>query len=107
MQMVLNPEVSIQELADVIKYDVGLSARIIQTANSAKFSANHQVADIETAIKTLGLSLLKNIVLSVSVIDMLDKNTIDEAHFTLISKYSIATATAAQKIGEQITPPGP
>lgn len=105
MQMVLNPEVSIQELADVIKYDVGLSARIIQTANSAKFSANHQVADIETAIKTLGLSLLKNIVLSVSVIDMLDKNTIDEAHFTLISKYSIATATAAQKIGEKINFP--
>lgn len=101
MQLVLDPEASIKELANLIKYDVGLSAKIIKIANSAKFSPNSNIADIETAIKTLGLNLLKNIVLSITVIDLVEQDAFSEENHILISKYSIATAAAAQYLGTQ------
>lgn len=100
MQLVLEPEASIKDLAELIKYDVGLCAKIIKLANSARYSPNGEVIDIESAIKKIGLTVLKNIVLSITVIDLVESGTFSEETHLQLSKYSITTATAAQFIGE-------
>ena len=75
MQLVLEPEASIKDLAELIKYDVGLCAKIINLAKSARYSTNGEVINIESAIKKTDLTVLKNIVLSITVIGLVESGT--------------------------------
>ncbi len=101
MTMVLDPEVSMNALADTIKYDVALAAKVIQIANSAKYNNQTEVTELDVAVKKLGLDLLKNLILSLTVIDLAAKHTSEKKYHLMLSKYAIATATASQSLSHQ------
>jgi HD-like signal output (HDOD) protein len=62
-----DPNVSVQKIARIVEFDVGISAKILQLVNSAFFGLAGSVTNIQNAIAYLGVSTLKNLVLSVEV----------------------------------------
>lgn len=70
-QLLLDPDVRIDKLAELIEQDAVLSARLLQLANSAYMGFNQETHSIQMAINRLGLNLLYGVVLALSV----DENT--------------------------------
>ncbi len=66
-QLLLDPDVRIDKLAELIEQDAVLSARLLQLANSAYMGFNQDTYSVQMAISRLGLSLLYGVVLALSV----------------------------------------
>jgi HD-like signal output (HDOD) protein len=66
-QLLLDPDVRIDKLAELIEQDTVLSARLLQLANSAYMGFNQETYSVQMAISRLGLSLLYGVVLALSV----------------------------------------
>ncbi len=67
MSMLDDPEVKISDVAKVISKDPGLGVQILKTVNSAFYSLNSRIGNIDRAITILGFREIKNIVLANSV----------------------------------------
>jgi two-component system cell cycle response regulator len=99
MRLSLSPEVSIPRMADIILKDVGLSTRILKTVNSPYYAISRNVTNISDALVLLGLQTVKNITLSITVMDSF-KNHLDFRVYNLLQVRSLKTAVAAQAVAE-------
>jgi putative nucleotidyltransferase with HDIG domain len=59
-------DVSFRELERIVKVDPGLSARILQIANSALYARQREIRNLQTAISLMGFKNIKSLVLLVS-----------------------------------------
>lgn len=59
--------VSIDDIADAIRHDQAVASRVVAMANSPYFGHPRMINSIEQAILTLGIDVIKSIVLSVTV----------------------------------------
>jgi HD-like signal output (HDOD) protein len=66
-QALADPEVSLQKIARIVEHDVGISAKILQLVNSAFFGLSRSITNIQSAVNYIGISTLKNLVMSVEV----------------------------------------
>jgi len=62
-----DPNTSIQKVASIVEFDVGVSAKILQLVNSAFFGIARSITNIQSAVSYLGVSTLRSLVLSVEV----------------------------------------
>lgn len=69
LKLTRDPNVTAEQLAKVIETDAGLSAKVLRTVNSSLFALNTPCTTIRRAIGYLGLSAVKSIVLSFSLVD--------------------------------------
>jgi HD-like signal output (HDOD) protein len=70
-----DPDSSLLKIAGIIEQDIGISAKILQLANSAFFGTSQPVANIQTAVGYLGLNALKCLVLSVEIFKVFKPRT--------------------------------
>ncbi len=68
-----NPDVSFEELAQVIQVDPGLTANILQLANSAYFGWSQTIKTVKEAITRLGTNRIFQMVLCMSVAPLVRK----------------------------------
>ncbi len=59
-------EISFTQLEEIIKVDVGLTAKILKIANSALYARQREISDLRTAITMLGFKNIKTLVLLVT-----------------------------------------
>lgn len=69
MQLVDSPRSSAQTLAKLIENDQVLTARILKLANSAYYGMARQVSSVSQAVVVVGFDAVKDMGLSVSVLD--------------------------------------
>lgn len=62
-----DPEASARDIAAVITRDVGMSAKVLQIANSAFMGLAREVTSVSDAVAYLGVGMLRNLVVSVEV----------------------------------------
>lgn len=62
-----NPDASLTSIAEVISKDAGMSARMIQTANSALYASRTKIETLATAVTRIGLNRIKNIACSIAM----------------------------------------
>lgn len=62
-----NPSADVNELADAVKADPAISAKILRTANSAFFGRQYTVRSVRAAIPVLGATLTRTLVLGFSL----------------------------------------
>ncbi len=72
VQALDKPDVPLKEVAHIIEQDVGVSAKVLQLANSAFFGLAREVATVQAAVGYLGLDVLRQLVLSVEVFRAFD-----------------------------------
>ncbi|MCA9093727.1 MAG: HDOD domain-containing protein, partial [Planctomycetaceae bacterium] len=67
LEMSRNPETEIRDIADVIKRDPALSAKILKSANSTFFGLSSKVSSVDRAVPLLGTTLVTSMALSFSL----------------------------------------
>ncbi|MDX2085375.1 MAG: HDOD domain-containing protein [Candidatus Melainabacteria bacterium] len=64
-QMLEDPEVSADELAQIIRLDPNLTGQLLRMCNSAAYGLNRQISTVKEAVAILGLKVLKSLVYAV------------------------------------------
>jgi putative nucleotidyltransferase with HDIG domain len=98
-----DPEVSFDKLAQIIEHDPGLTANVLQLANSAYFGWTRTIKTVQQAITRLGTNRIFQMVLCMSVAPLVRKpikgyDTDREG----LWQHSIATAICAEQLVEEL-----
>lgn len=94
--MVENPETSAAEVGKMIAQDQVLSAKVLRMANSAFFGMSRKISNISSALMILGFEVVKGLVLTSSVFDMIQKS------MGGLWEHSIGCAAAAGAVAEAL-----
>ena len=99
LEAIQNPDISIEQLAEVLALSPGLVARLLGLANSAYFGQARQIKDLRTAIvQVLGLQLAKSLTVGIVLNVQIDANRCKGFDTHAFWMHSLLTAMAAQKL---------
>ncbi len=104
MSLVENPKTSAQKLGRVITTDQALTSRILKLANSAYYGFPCKISTLNLAIVVLGFNTLKDLVLSISILDNFQKTTDPDDVFeaTVFWEHSMCCGLASRLIAEDM-----
>jgi putative nucleotidyltransferase with HDIG domain len=68
------PETSVSEIEDILRYDPGLTANVLRLANSAYFGIPSKIGSLKQAVILLGLKRLMQLVVASCVSAIMDKS---------------------------------
>ncbi|NOQ76835.1 MAG: HDOD domain-containing protein [Methylococcaceae bacterium] len=98
-----DPDISVEDLAEVLSLSPVLAARLLGLANSAYFGRAGQISDLRIAIiQVLGLNLVKSLALSIVLnveLKTAECKMFDAGYFW---SHALITALVAQKLAIQI-----
>ncbi len=99
LQITRDPEVSISDIAKLIKTDQGLASRVLKTVNSSFYGLSQPCTTLERALGFLGLKAVKALVLGFSVVKVTEGMT-THSGFDMEAYWrrTIAAATGARQI---------
>lgn len=84
LRLAKKPDVTIDELANVVKTDPSLSGNIIKAANSERSFYSRPIASVQVAVQRLGMATVKSLALGFSLIDSYRKggcHAFDYSHY--------------------------
>lgn len=93
-----NPNVSLDELASVIQNDQALAARMLKTVNSTFYGLRRPCSNISQALVMLGLSTVKSLALSFSLVSSLGSRAGEGFDFVAYWRRGLYSAVAAKCI---------
>ncbi|HOJ32693.1 MAG TPA: HDOD domain-containing protein [Candidatus Hydrogenedentes bacterium] len=106
-QAMNNPKSSIRDVSDVIIMDPPVAAKVLSVANSAAYGFPRQVQDVTLAVTLLGLRETYSIVLSVAVLNLLEKSRhLDYKRFWLEALCCAAATRFVLKVANIRNMPG-
>lgn len=102
IDLVQQPDVSVDELASVVANDAALASKILRTANSSYYARARSVSKISDALVVLGLRRVKTLALGFSLVDDLrsrgNNASFDHSGFW---QRSLFAAVAAREIARR------
>jgi putative nucleotidyltransferase with HDIG domain len=98
-RMVENPETTPIQVGRLISQDQVLSAKVLRMANSAFFGQSRKISSITQALIILGFDVVKGLVLTSSVFDMMKKSMAG------LWEHSIGCAAAAGVVAKYLDRP--
>jgi HD-like signal output (HDOD) protein len=107
MELVNNPKTSAGQIADVLKRDQVLTAKVLRLVNSSFYNLSTEITDVTKALGFLGFNTISVLVLGTSVFSAFDMQAAPYFNVTEFWKHSLATAIAAELIGRKIKHPRP
>jgi HD-like signal output (HDOD) protein len=99
MELVDNPRTSARSLASLIQSDQVLTAKILKLSNSVYYGRQRQVATVDEAIVVMGFEAVKDMGLSVSVLEAF-KSPGENRYFdlTLFWEHAISVGVGSQML---------
>ena len=94
-----DPDIGIADVADIIKVDPALSAKLLKVANSPMYARQREISNLRDALSLLGLNSSLSIALSFSLVSSLQSTTNQTHVYDAFWKRSILSATIAREIG--------
>lgn len=103
MEVMSDRRSTIETVASVIEKDQSSVVKILKTVNSSIYGMNKKVDNIKDAIFYIGFQEVKNLVFSLSMIDMF-KNRKKVSFFNIVDfwKHSIATGVITRLLGKTL-----
>ena len=95
-------ETSAADLAAIIEKDASVTARILKVINSAYYGLSGHVSTVSHAVPLLGVQVVRNIVLTFSVLDVFEQSGKGGGEFRKLWEHSFATAAASRLIARQM-----
>jgi len=96
MSMVESPDVAPKEIGKLISKDQVLSARVLRLVNSPFYGFPGRISSISHAIILLGLNVIKGVVLSASVFDLMERSMVG------LWEHSLGCAIAAGSLSRTL-----
>jgi HD-like signal output (HDOD) protein/CheY-like chemotaxis protein len=98
MQELSSHNASIHKVGEIISKDVGMTAKILQLANSAYFGLFHHVSNIERALTLLGFDTVTALVLTMQIFSTHGNLTVPGFSIRTLWTHSMKTAFIARAI---------
>lgn len=95
-------ETSASEIARMIEKDASITARILKVINSAFYGLSGHVSTVSQAVPLLGIQVVKNIVLTFSVLDIFPHGKRAGFDFQKVWEHAFATAVASRLLAKQV-----
>jgi len=89
-------EVTLNEVAEVIKRDVIFTAKVIRLANAPFYGFPGRIGSVEEALIILGINTVKIIAYTMCIVDVIN------AHYKELSNHSIKVAELSKELGEKL-----
>lgn len=102
--MINTGTVSTAEISEEIGKDQVLAAKILKLVNSGFYGFRQPITTITHAMVLLGLDVVKTLVLTASVLDIIDAMN---EHMEGLWEHSLGTARAANALAERLQAPNP
>jgi len=93
-----DPKSSFDEIAEIIGYDAGLTARLLKIVNSAYFGFSNRIATISHAISIIGMDQLNDLVISTIVINKFKGISDETINMRSFWEHSLACGLAARAL---------
>jgi HD-like signal output (HDOD) protein len=93
-----SPNSSIQEIADAVEKDMGITSRVLQVANSAYYGYSKKITSPMEASMLLGIDTLKSLVRYTHVLNNFPQTPATNAVFDAVWRHSAGVAAVARKI---------
>ncbi len=106
-ELINDPNSSSADIADVLKKDQVLTAKVLKLINSPYYGIPGEVTDVKRALAYLGFNTLAQLVLSVSVISVFSDNKNSRFSMQSFWKHALGTAVASEVIAKRIGYPKP
>ena len=97
-EAIKNPEIEIQQVAEILKQDPALSAKVLGLANSSSLGFSHHIDTIERATILLGLQEIFFVTLSAAVVDYFSASKYFD--YKAFWERSLCCAAASRVIGQ-------
>ncbi len=95
------PDTSIEQVAEIVQQDPGMTAKLLQLVNSAFFGISRRITSPVEAVQFLGVGRLRSLVLSLHVFSCFDESKLGGFSIETVWSHSISTGVVAQKIARQ------
>ncbi len=106
-QLINDPNSSSSDIANLLKKDQVLTAKILRLVNSSYYAIPGGVADVQRALAFLGFNTLAQLVLGLSVFSLFTKK--DNPHFSLMDfwRHALGTAVCSEHLAKRLKVPRP
>ncbi len=106
-ELIEDPRTGAREIADLLRQDVSLSAKVLRLANSSYYAVSGGVSDAVRAVNVMGMNALHQLVLSVSVMGALRTPAGSLFDARPLWLHALGVATCAEVIARRIRHPDP
>jgi putative nucleotidyltransferase with HDIG domain len=90
-----NPKISLNEISQFVSQDPALTTKILQMVNSALYGFPGRISSVNHAVMLLGMNVVKGLLLSVSVFEIMHKAMIG------LREHSIGVAIASKVLAQK------
>lgn len=90
----------VHEIVDIVMFDSGLTAKLLQLANSAFFGSSHPITTVGEAINILGYNTVFWLAAAISTENFMKTSTVTGLDATILWKHSVTTAFGAQHVAQ-------
>jgi len=94
------PEPCLEDVAEIISRDIGMTSKILQLVNSAFFGLPQPASNVMEAVMHLGMATVQTLVLFTQVFSRFDRDTITAFSIDGITKHCWMTGVMARRIAE-------
>jgi len=94
-----DPDIGIADVADILKVDPALSAKLLKVANSPMYARQGEISNLRDALSLLGLDSSLAIALSFSLVSSLQSSTNASHIYDAFWQRSILSAFIARELG--------
>lgn len=107
-ELINDPTSSSADIAEVLKKDQVLTAKILRLVNSSYYAIPGGVTDVQRALAFLGFNTLAQLVLSLSVFSVFTRDE-DSEEFAMLDfwKHALGTAVGAEMLAKRLRFPKP
>jgi len=106
-ELINDPNSSSSDIAEVLKKDQVLTAKILRLVNSSYYAIPGGVSDVQRALAFLGFNTLAQLVLSLSVFSVFSTNDTDDFSMLEFWKHALGTAICSEILAKQLKFPRP
>lgn len=100
-QLIDDPSTRPADLAEVIRYDAGLSARLLRLVNSAYHARSRPVDTVAQAISLIGYRPLRDLVLATCAVEMFRGLPPERVNMERFWFHGVATGIAARELAKR------
>jgi putative nucleotidyltransferase with HDIG domain len=102
MELVNNPKTSASQIADVLKRDQVLTAKVLRLVNSSFYNLSTEITDVSRALAFLGFNTISMLVLGTSVFSSFEIKAAPYFNVLEFWRHSLASAIAAELIAKHL-----
>lgn len=101
-EAIVDPSSTTDTIAELLRSDPDLCARMLRMANSAFYSFPTKIETIERAVSTIGLRQIRELVLVTSVVKAFEGIPPGTVNMTTFWEHSVAVAIMSRELGVQV-----